>query len=221
METFHRAADLIGMNPRVRMELEEPDFEHIFYVTIETRDRLVPLDARGAGARFKAAAAVGREGGRRARAARERAVHPAPPRPARARTSPCGGGVINIPGKGFFRLEKGGPRKFKAYRVQHNQVRGPYKGGIRYHQDVSLDLFKALAADMTWKTAIAEIPFGGAKGGIKFDPFNYSKEEIEHITLRYIYKLKKLHRPVPRHPGARRRDQRRDHGVHDAPVHRR
>jgi glutamate dehydrogenase (NAD(P)+) len=104
-------------------------------------------------------------------------------------------GVIRIPGKGVFRLEEGGPRKFKAYRIQHNQVRGPYKGGIRYHREASLDLFKALAADMTWKTAIAEVPFGGAKGGIRIDPFNFSKEEIENLTLRYVYKFKNFMGP--------------------------
>jgi glutamate dehydrogenase (NAD(P)+) len=193
METFHRAADLIAMNPRVRLELEEPDFEHIFYVTAETRDRLVPLSPE-----------------------EERPFRDLPPSDVKAADAfePLANGkfilhrrallkadltlrqgVINIPQRGFFRIEKGGPRKFKAYRIQHNQVRGPYKGGIRYHKDVSLDLFKTLAADMTWKTAIAEVPFGGAKGGIKIDPFSYSREEIEHITLRYVYKLKGLMGP--------------------------
>jgi glutamate dehydrogenase (NAD(P)+) len=57
---------------------------------------------------------------------------------------------------------------------------------------VSLDVFKALAADMTWKTAIIEVPFGGAKGGIRIDPGSYSREELEHLTLRYVYKLKHL-----------------------------
>jgi len=193
METFHRAADLIGMNPRVRLELEEPDFEHIFYVTIETRDRLVPLTAE--------------------EAAQVRDVRPSSVKAADALEPLANGhfvlhrrallesdielrrGVINIPQKGIFRVQKGGPRKFKAYRIQHNQVRGPYKGGIRFHKDVSLDLFKTLAADMTWKTAIAEVPFGGAKGGIKIDPFNYSREEIEHLTLRYVYKFKKFMGP--------------------------
>jgi len=104
-------------------------------------------------------------------------------------------GVLRIPKRGLFRIEKGGPKKFKAYRIQYNQVRGPYKGGVRYHKDVSLDLFKALAADMTWKTAIAEVPFGGAKGGVRFDPLRLSKEEIEAITLRYVYKLKSLMGP--------------------------
>jgi glutamate dehydrogenase (NAD(P)+) len=193
METFHRAADLIGMNPRVRLEIEEPDFEHIFYVTIETRDRLVPLSAE--------------------EAAEVRDLRPSSVKAADALEPLANGqfvlhrrallesdielrrGVIHIPHKGIFRVQKGGPRKFKAYRIQHNQVRGPYKGGIRYHKDVSLDLFKALAADMTWKTAIAEVPFGGAKGGIKIDPFNHSREEIEHLSLRYMYKLKRLMGP--------------------------
>jgi glutamate dehydrogenase (NAD(P)+) len=193
METFHRAADLIGMNPRVRLELEEPDFEHIFYVTVETRDRLVPLTKEEQAtlrqlppSSVKAADALEPLANGQfilhRRALLEAEIH-------------MRGGVINIPQKGLFRLEKGGPRKFKAYRIQHNQVRGPYKGGIRYHKDVSLDLFKTLAADMTWKTAIAEIPFGGAKGGIKIDPFNYSREEIEHVTLRYVYKFKKFMGP--------------------------
>ncbi|HET8539215.1 MAG TPA: Glu/Leu/Phe/Val dehydrogenase [Anaeromyxobacter sp.] len=193
MEIFHRAADLIGMNPRVRMELEEPDFEHIFYVTIDTRDRLVPLTPE------EQAAAV--------------SLPPSDVRAADALEPLANGSyilhrralldaditirnrIINVPGKGLFRFQRGGPKKFKAYRIQHNQVRGPYKGGIRYHKEASLDLFKTLAADMTWKTAIAEIPFGGAKGGIKIDPFNYSKEEIEHLSLRYVYKFKKFMGP--------------------------
>jgi glutamate dehydrogenase (NAD(P)+) len=193
METFHRAADLIGMNARVRMELEEPDFEHIFYVTIETRDRLVPLtpeeQAKAQGlspSDVRAADALEPLANGQfilhRRALLEADVH-------------VRGGVIHIPSKGYFRLQKGGPKKFKAYRIQHNQVRGPYKGGIRFHPAVSLDLFKTLAADMTWKTAIAEVPFGGAKGGIKIDPFSYSKEEIEHLTLRYVYKFKKFMGP--------------------------
>ncbi len=193
MENFHRAADLIGMNPRVQMELEEPDFEHIFYVTIETRDRLVPLTPdEQAGVRDLPPSSVTAADALEPLANGQFVLH----RRALLKADiSMRGGVINIPQKGFFRLEKGGPRKFKAYRIQHNQVRGPYKGGIRYHKDVSLDLFKTLAADMTWKTAIAEIPYGGAKGGIKIDPFCFSKEEIEHLTLRYVYKFKKFMGP--------------------------
>jgi len=91
-----------------------------------------------------------------------------------------------------YQLVPGESARFKAYRVQHNQARGPYKGGIRYHREVSLDLFKALAAEMTWKTAIAEVPFGGGKGGIAIDPRQYGREELEAITLRFMYKLKRL-----------------------------
>jgi glutamate dehydrogenase (NAD(P)+) len=193
MEVFHRAADLISMNPRVRMELEEPDFEHIFYVTIETRDRLVPLqDEELSPFRGLPPSDV------RAADALEPLANGSFILHRRALLSAdlhMAAGVINIPGKGFFRLEKGGPKKFKAYRIQHNQVRGPYKGGMRYHPAASLDLFKTLAADMTWKTAIAEIPYGGAKGGIRIDPFNFSKEEIEHLTLRYVYKFKRFMGP--------------------------
>jgi glutamate dehydrogenase (NAD(P)+) len=97
-----------------------------------------------------------------------------------------------LPDGGVYQLIPGESQRFKAYRVQHNQARGPYKGGIRYHREVSLDLFKALAAEMTWKTAIAEIPFGGGKGGIQIDPRQYGREELEAITLRFMYKLKRL-----------------------------
>src|SRR5205814_2078787 len=68
----------------------------------------------------------------------------------------------------------------------------PSTGGTRFHQDVSLDLFKVLAAEMTWKTAIADVPFGGGKGGIKVDPRSLSSEELEALTLRYMYRLKPL-----------------------------
>ena len=97
-----------------------------------------------------------------------------------------------MPDGGVYQLVPGESQRFKAYRVQHNQARGPYKGGIRYHREVSLDLFKALAAEMTWKTAIADVPFGGGKGGIQIDPRQYGKEELETITLRFMYKLKQL-----------------------------
>jgi len=190
MEAFYRAADLIRLHPRVRLELEEPDFEHIFYITIETRDRLVPLSPDEE-AHFKDLPASSVKAGEALEplANGQFVLH----RRALLKADiTVREGVLRIPKRGLFRIEKGGPKKFKAYRIQYNQVRGPYKGGVRYHKDVSLDLFKALAADMTWKTAIADIPFGGAKGGVRIDPQAYSKEEIEHVTLRFIYKLKNL-----------------------------
>ncbi len=78
---------------------------------------------------------------------------------------------------------------FKGYRVQHNTNRGPAKGGIRYHQDVTLDEIKALAMLMTWKCSLVNIPFGGAKGGIIVDPSKISIKELEKLTRRYTYEL--------------------------------
>jgi glutamate dehydrogenase (NAD(P)+) len=93
--------------------------------------------------------------------------------------------IINFPVK----MDDGQYRLFKGYRVQHNNILGPYKGGIRYHEDVSLDELKGLAAAMTWKSALHDIPFGGGKGGIKFNPRLHSKAELERITRRYTHAL--------------------------------
>jgi len=188
MEVFHRAADLIGLDRRVRMELEEPDYEHIFYVTVKLHTRLSPLTQDTD--RFKDLA--------------ESELLPDGLEPLLdgsfvfKRRALIGAnlsmrdGVVRLKGKGLYKVVPGRPERFKAYRVQHNQARGPYKGGTRFHQDVSLDLFKVLAAEMTWKTAISDVPFGGGKGGIKVDPRSLSSEELEALTLRYMYRLKPL-----------------------------
>ena len=76
-----------------------------------------------------------------------------------------------------------------GYRVQHNTLRGPGKGGIRYHPKVDLDEVRALAGWMTWKCAVVNIPFGGAKGGITCDPSKMSQREIERMTRRYIWEI--------------------------------
>lgn len=78
---------------------------------------------------------------------------------------------------------------FKGYRIQHNNILGPYKGGMRYHESASLDDFKALAAMMTWKCALMNLPFGGAKGGIKFNPRAVSQDELQRITRRFVHAL--------------------------------
>ncbi len=83
------------------------------------------------------------------------------------------------------RMDNGELRVFTGYRVQHNSARGPYKGGIRYHPDVTLEEVTALAMLMTWKCAVVDIPFGGAKGGIRCDPKGMSQAELERLTRRY------------------------------------
>jgi glutamate dehydrogenase (NAD(P)+) len=83
------------------------------------------------------------------------------------------------------RMDDGGLRVFTGYRIQHNGARGPYKGGVRFHPDADLDEVRALAALMTWKTAVLDVPYGGAKGGVACDPGTMSEPEKERLTRRY------------------------------------
>lgn len=87
------------------------------------------------------------------------------------------------------RRDDGSLLVLRGFRVQHNGARGPYKGGIRYHPTVDLDEVRALAALMTWKTALLDIPFGGAKGGIEVDPTDMSEREKEEMTRRFTKSL--------------------------------
>jgi glutamate dehydrogenase (NAD(P)+) len=87
------------------------------------------------------------------------------------------------------RMDDGGTEVFTGYRVQHNINRGPAKGGLRYHPDVSLNEVKALAMWMTWKCAVVNIPYGGAKGGIIVDPRRLSPNELEHLTRRFATEI--------------------------------
>jgi glutamate dehydrogenase (NAD(P)+) len=87
------------------------------------------------------------------------------------------------------KMDDGSVEVFTGYRVQHNLSRGPAKGGIRYHQDVSLDEVKALAMWMTWKCAVVGIPFGGGKGGVRVDPKKLSLREVEGLTRRYATEI--------------------------------
>jgi glutamate dehydrogenase (NAD(P)+) len=86
-------------------------------------------------------------------------------------------------------MDDGTTRVFEGYRVTHNIARGPSKGGIRYHPDVTLDEIKALAMWMTWKCALMGIPFGGAKGGVVVDPKRLSRGELERMTRRYTSEI--------------------------------
>jgi glutamate dehydrogenase (NAD(P)+) len=87
------------------------------------------------------------------------------------------------------KMDSGDIDIFDGYRVQHNTNRGPAKGGMRYHQDVDVDEIKALAMLMTWKCAVVDIPFGGAKGGVKVNPKNLSLRELENLTRRFTSEL--------------------------------
>ena len=89
--------------------------------------------------------------------------------------------VVHFP----VHLDAGHVQIFTGYRVQHNNVLGPFKGGLRFHPQLELDEVRALATWMTWKTAIARIPFGGAKGGVVCDPLKLSVGELERLTRRY------------------------------------
>ena len=90
------------------------------------------------------------------------------------------------------KMDDGTVRVFEGYRVQHNLGRGPAKGGIRYHQDVSIDEVKALAMWMTWKCAVVGIPFGGGKGGVIVDPKKLSRRELENLTRRFATEIEVL-----------------------------
>jgi glutamate dehydrogenase/leucine dehydrogenase len=87
------------------------------------------------------------------------------------------------------KMDDGTIRVFEGFRVQHSNARGPCKGGIRYHPEVTFDEVKALASWMTWKCATVNLPFGGAKGGIICDPKQLSKNELERLTRRYAYEI--------------------------------
>ena len=93
--------------------------------------------------------------------------------------------IVNFP----VRMNDGTYRVFRGYRIQHSNLLGPYKGGVRFHNMVDLDEVKALASWMTWKSALCDIPFGGAKGGISFDPMVLETDELERVVRRFTHAL--------------------------------
>ena len=93
--------------------------------------------------------------------------------------------TVSVP----IRMDDGTVRVFMGYRVQHDLARGPSKGGIRYHPDVNLGKIAALAMWMTWKCALTDLPFGGAKGGVRVDPSELSTSELERLTRRYASEI--------------------------------
>ena len=123
-------------------------------------------------------------------------------------------------------MDDGEVQIFRGYRVLHSTARGPGKGGIRFYPTVDEDEVKALASWMTWKCAVADIPFGGAKGGVECDTTKLSVDEKRRLTRRFVTVPGRQHRPLHRHPGPRHVHRRRHHGVdlrhlrHDASQHR-
>ena len=114
-----------------------------------------------------------------------------------------------------IQMDNGEIEVFTGYRVQYNITLGPAKGGIRYHPDVTLDEVTALAAWMTWKCAVAHVPFGGGKGGVICDPTRMSRRELEVADAPLHRRDHRRHRSGKGCAGARRQHQRPDHGVGD------
>ena len=100
--------------------------------------------------------------------------------------------TVQIP----VRLEDGKIHTFDGYRIQHNGARGPYKGGIRFHPEVDIDEVRALASLMTWKTAVANVPFGGAKGGVNCPADQLERSEVQAITRSFMDKIEKVLGPT-------------------------
>ena len=96
-------------------------------------------------------------------------------------------------------MDDGTIRHFEGYRVQHNLSRGPGKGGVRYHPDVDLNEVMALSAWMTIKCAALNLPYGGAKGGVRVDPFSLSEGELERLTPPLYQRNRHYHRAAERH----------------------
>jgi glutamate dehydrogenase (NAD(P)+) len=104
--------------------------------------------------------------------------------------------AVQIP----VRMDDGRLEVFRGYRIQHNGARGPYKGGVRYHESADLDEVRALAALMTWKNALIDVPFGGAKGGVQCEPGVLSREELQRLTRRFTAMISYVigvHRDIP------------------------
>ncbi|MCC6474596.1 MAG: Glu/Leu/Phe/Val dehydrogenase, partial [Burkholderiales bacterium] len=93
--------------------------------------------------------------------------------------------IVDVP----IELDDGSTAHFEGFRVQHNLARGPGKGGVRFHQDVTLEEVMALAAWMSIKNAAVNLPYGGAKGGVRVDPAKLSKKELERLTRRYTSEI--------------------------------
>ena len=100
--------------------------------------------------------------------------------------------TVQIP----IKTTDGTTRVYHGYRIQHNGARGPYKGGVRFHPEVDIDEVRALASMMTWKTAIAGVPYGGAKGGVNVDPADLNEAELQRVARGFMDKISKVLGPT-------------------------
>ncbi len=105
------------------------------------------------------------------------------------------------------RMDDGKTKIFRGFRVQHNDARGPSKGGIRFHPQETVDTVRALSMWMTWKCSVVNIPLGGGKGGVICDPHNLSQHEQQQICRGWIRQLWRNVGPLADVPGSRRHDQ--------------
>ena len=95
-----------------------------------------------------------------------------------------------------IKKKDGKTRVYHGYRIQHNGARGPYKGGVRFHPEVDIDEVRSLASMMTWKTAIAGVPYGGAKGGVNVDVTELTSDEIQRVARGFMDKISKVLGPT-------------------------
>ena len=136
------------------------------------------------------------------------------PRPRRRRRATCcASRSASTTSRSPSGWTTGAVKVFRGFRVQHNDARGPCKGGIRFHPQETVDTVRALAMWMTWKCAVVDIPLGGGKGGVICDPHNLSAREQEGICRGWIRQVAKNVGPVQRRPGARRHDHPAAHAL--------
>ena len=190
MSSFEATADLLTLDERVRMELRQPHHELIFYITADIKDRLEKLseaelgelsgqfddlpDSELAGQDYKVLpSGVSRTPGH-----------------VRAQLQCRDGATASSVQRRPVPDPDPPPRGLQVLSRPATTTPRPVQGRHPYHHQVSLDLFKALAAEMSGRRRSCNIPRGGGKGGIKIDPRNYSSEELERISLRFMYKLK-------------------------------
>ncbi|PKK91002.1 MAG: hypothetical protein CVV64_04315 [Candidatus Wallbacteria bacterium HGW-Wallbacteria-1] len=209
MAKFEKASSVMGLSRRVKQELCHPQYEHISYVVVPLHDRFEPVN--GALEASGSEQATGDldllsempcsrididmvdTDSRNSIVINQRLLENS--------VLNIRNGSICLPGKRLYRLRKDITHTLKCYRVQYNDVRGAYMGGLGFAPSVNLDYCKAMGAEMTWRTAALNIPFGGAYGGVKMDRSLYAGEELTRIQQAYMRAMKPVMGPERDIPG--------------------